>query len=184
MSRDIPPGTDEATRAAALSPIGMVELDFASGFVRMWTGIGDLVWDGPVFTGSGSLGKISTIEETVELRAVGIQLELSGIPPEVLSIANNESWHGRQVRVYFGVLDDRRAFVGEPLQIFSGLMDQMVLVEGSESKITLTCESQQIDLERTKARRYTAEDQRSEYPGDAGMDSVTSLQELEIVWGG
>lgn len=184
MAREIPSGTDEATRAPSLAPIGLVELDFESGFVRTWTGLGDLQWNGVTWTGIGLLGKISTIEETQELRAVGIQLELSGIPPDVLAIANNEQWHGRPARVFFAVLDEHQALVGEPYQVFSGLMDQMSLIEGGEARITLACESRQIDLERTRARRYTTEDQRAEFPGDAGMDHVTSLQEQEIVWGG
>jgi hypothetical protein len=58
----------------------------------------------------------------------------------------------------------------------------MELVEGQTAAIGIQCESDEIDFERNKVRRYTAEDQRSEYTGDAGFDQVTTLQELEIKW--
>lgn len=182
MARDLDADTAAVVQEEVLAPIALVELEFDSETMFLWSGIGDLAWNGNTYTGTGTLGKISAVEETSEIRAVSVQLELSGVPAEVLEIANEESWQGRPVRIYFGVLDGR-AFVGEPVQIFGGLMDQMTLTEGSTASVTLSCESQQIDLERTRARRYTAEDQRAEYPGDKGCDAVAALQELDLHWG-
>jgi hypothetical protein len=182
MSRTIPSGTDAALLAPQLAPIGLVQLAFGSGTVRFWTGVGDLSWGGYTWTGTGTLGKIGQMEETLESRAATLQLELSGIPPDVLAIALAEDWQGREARVYYGVLDDNRQFVGDPFQIRRGLMDQMTLTEGAEATITLAIESRDIDLGRANSRRYTAEDQRGEYPGDRGCDAVALLQSQEIVW--
>lgn len=183
MSRTIPTGTAESLFEPDLWPVGLVQLTFSSGTVWLWTGIGNLEWNGFTWTGAGTLGRIGPVEETAELRAVGVELELSGIPQEVLDIAKNEDWQNRQAVAYYGVLDQSRQWIGEPFQIFGGVMDQMSLREGAESKITLSCESDLIDLERTKARRYTPEDQASEYSGDKFFDAVAALQEIEIMWG-
>jgi hypothetical protein len=83
MSGSTPsPRLTPAAIAAAASPIAapvvLVELDFASGFFRAWTGIGPLHWAGKVFEGLGAIGAVSEIEETVELRAVRLTLSLSG----------------------------------------------------------------------------------------------------------
>ena len=177
--REIHEDTAEALAGETLAPVGLVELEFESGTMRLWDGIGTLTWNGNVFSGVGTLGQIGPVEETTENRAVGVALSLSGIPAEVLTIAHGEGWQQRAARIYYGVLDGR-SFVGEPIQVFAGLMDQMVLTEGEQAQIKLTLESDQIDLERTKARRYTAEDQRSEYAGDAGYDQVPSLQDAVI----
>lgn len=182
MPRDLHDDTADALSGEKLAPIGMVELEFDSGFMRMWTGIGELSWSGFTWSGVGTLGQIGAIEETTEIRAVGVQLQLSGIPAEVLEIANEEDWQSRPARIYYAVLQGR-SFVGEPLKIFEGLMDQMTLVEGEQAAIRLSCESNQIDLERTKIRRYTAEELRSLYPDDKGLDGVAALQEVDILWG-
>lgn len=185
-NRDLSPGLLDATLASSLSPIGLVEMQFGSGTVRFWTGRGPLEWDGETYTGTGTLGKISAIEETTELRPVTVELELSGVPSEVLEIANGESWHGHDVIIHYGALQqsgNRLTLVDEPFQIFKGQMDLMTLVDGTESSVTVSAESKQIDLERHSPRRYTAEDQRNTYPDDAGCDAVASLQNREIVWG-
>lgn len=182
--------TATAVQGETLAPIAMVELGFDSETVRVWSGIGELAWGGYVWQGVGVLGKISAVEETTEVRAVSVQLEMSGLPVSavtedgmsVLDIANQESWQGRSVAIYYAVLDGR-SFVGTPVQVFGGFMDQMTLVDGSTSTIRISCESKQIDLERTMIRRYTAEDQRSEFPEDRGLDAVAALQELDLKWG-
>lgn len=190
MARDLDTATAAAVQGDTLAPIAMVALGFDSGAVRLWSGIGELSWDGHVWYGAGSLGRISPIEETAEIRAVGVQLELSGIPVEaeaedgrtILEIANDEDWQGRSADIYYAVLDGR-SFVGQPAKLFGGLMDTMTLIEGSMATIIVSCESKQIDLERAKVRRYTAEDQRSEFPGDRGADAVAALQNVELRWG-
>lgn len=179
-----------AVQGERLAPIGLVELDYDSGSVYLWTGVGELVWNGNTYIGAGDggadgkqqIGRVGAIEETTEIRAVRVQLELSGCAPEVLAIAVAEDWQGRPVRVRYAVLQGR-AIVGTPLLLFSGLIDNMTVGEGDQASLVLTCESKQIDLERTRARRYTAEDQRAEYPGDKGLDVVAALQEREVHWG-
>ena len=40
-----------------------------------------------------------------------------------------------------------------------------------------------IDLNRSRVRRYTNEDQQIDYPTDVGFEYVQSLQDFEIKWG-
>jgi hypothetical protein len=47
----------------------------------------------------------------------------------------------------------------------------------------LTAESRLIDLERSRERRYTSEDQKIDYPNDKGLEFIADLQDKEIVWG-
>lgn len=186
MSRDLSTGLETAVQAPSISPIGLVEMQFGSGTVRFWTGRGPLVVDGETYTGTGTLGKISSIEETTELKAVSVDLELSGVPANVLTIANGEDWQGRDVIIKYAALQqsgNRLTLVDDPFQIFKGVMDRMTLVDGRESVVTISAESKQIDLERRSPRRYTSEDQRAEFPEDAGCDAVASLQNKEVIWG-
>lgn len=205
MPREIDVDTGAEFEAPRLAPIIMVQLSFDSGNFRVWTGWGTLLWgEGDAFTdhtdfsdgtgwtdtitaewyGVGDLGFVGEIEETTEVRAVGVEIGLSGIPTEVLDIALAESWQGRPGYIYLAVLDDQGQIVGEPLLLIGeAQMDQMKLTEGLKAAISLTLESEMIDLERTKARRFTPEQQRSEFPDDAGLDQVSRLQGIEIKWG-
>lgn len=187
MARDLHTATAAALSGETLAPIGMVELSFASGWVRLWSGIGQLVWNDVTWHGIGALGKIGAIEETIEIRAVGTDLTLSGVPLDLTAddgrqlseIVLDEDWQGREANVYFAVIDGI-TFVGEPVQVFGGVMDQVRLAENA---IVMSCETDLIDLERTRVRRWTPADQRSEYPDDAGCDAVPSVQEIDIKWG-
>ena len=73
-----------AATAPIATPIILVELDFASGPFRAWTGLGPLSWAGRVFEGVGALGAVGEIEETTEIRAVRLTLTLSPVPQEVV----------------------------------------------------------------------------------------------------
>jgi len=60
----------------------------------------------------------------------------------------------------------------------------MVINDGSETAtIQVTVENRLIEFERTRVRRYTAEDQKIDYPNDKGLEFVAEMAEKEIVWG-
>jgi hypothetical protein len=128
------PRLTPAAIAAAASPIAapvvLVELDFASGFFRAWTGIGPLHWAGKVFEGLGAIGAVSEIEETVELRAVRLTLSLSPVPQDVVDIALAErSFRLRPARLWGVLLDAEGAFVADPFPLWAGLMDVMEVTD-------------------------------------------------------
>ena len=72
------------------------------------------------------------------------------------------------------------AFVADPFPLWAGLMDVMEVTDGAEARISLTCESRLVDLERAEVRRYTDADQQAEYQGDRFFEYVPALQEAEI----
>ena len=163
------------------APVVLVELDFASGPFRAWTGLGQLHWAGKVFEGVGSIGAVGEVEETVELRAVRLTLALSPVPQEVVDIALAErSFRLRPARLWGALLDAEGVFVADPFPLWAGLMDTMEVTDGAEPRVALTCESRLVDLERAEVRRYTDADQQAEYPGDRFFEYVPALQEAEI----
>ncbi len=175
-----PQAAASATSLVA-TPIVLVDLDFASGPFRAWTGIGRIAWAGMIFEGVGAIGAIGTIEETLELRAVSLTLSLSPVPQEVLDIALAEqSFRLRRATLWGALLDPQGAFVADPFPLWAGLMDTMEVTDGANPAVTLTCESRLVDLERAEVRRYTDADQQGEYPGDRFFEYVPALQDAEI----
>jgi hypothetical protein len=169
--------------AGTLHPILLAELDFASGLLRLWSGLGPLVWAGVTWTGGGNLVSVAPAAETVELAAAGARLALNGIDSEIVAIALGEAYQGRPFKLWFGALDPDGTAVADPVPLFAGRMDVMTIDDAGETaSIGLTVENRLIALERPKPLRYTAAEQREAYPDDAGLDFVAGLQNREVIW--
>ncbi len=184
MSRELTAGLESETLADQLTPILFAEFEFSGGTVNFWTGFGDFSWDGKVWNGTGYFGGVSAIQEASGMRATGANFVLSGIPAEVISIALGEEYQGRPARLWFAALDSDAKLIDAPYKIFEGRMDIMEMAEAGElANITMSAESELIDLERAREFRYTPEDQSIYFPGDTGFDMVSQLQDANISWG-
>jgi len=185
MARTLPAGFEAATIAEVVVPVILVEALFDSAPVRLWSGIGNLVWNGGTYAGAGALLGVGTAMETQEMRATGMDITLSGVPSELLSLALAEPYQGRECRVYLAVLNTNTgALLADPYMIFSGRMDTMTVSEnGDTASIGLATESRLIDLERSRERRYEDSDQKMDYPSDNFFEYVQSIQDATITWG-
>ena len=180
MSRDIATVVANALGSDVIEPFFAVELEFDSGTLRLWTGIGSKVINGEEYTGAGNFLQISEIQETAEIQAAGATLTLSGIPSEILSFALTEPYQQRPARIYFGLVGEE----ADMAEVFTARMDQMAIEEGPEvCRIQLTIENILVDLERARVLRYTNNDQQSRFPDDRGLEFVESLQNKELFWG-
>ncbi len=70
-----------ALSAGVLVPAFLVSLTFVTGTTYVWSGVGPLVWSGNTYQGVGTLGKIGTISEGIQVRADGTTVTLSGVDP-------------------------------------------------------------------------------------------------------
>ncbi len=183
--RDITAALKTEILSDIVMPVIFVELQFSGGTQRFWTGLGTIGWNGEEWSGTGSFGGISKMEETAQIKAAGVTLSLSGIDSAQLSIAFTQTYQGRPAKVWLGALDvASRALVVDPALVIGGRMDTMVIEEeGSTSKISLSVENELIDLERPREFRYTSEDQKEYFNNDTFFDYVTSLQDAVIYWG-
>lgn len=183
MARDITNDVATQLQAGTVEPALLYEGEFASGFVRLWSGLGPLSWSGHTWTGVGTLGGISDIEETAEIKASGITVTLSGIPSDLIAAVLSDARHGKAGRIYLAFFASG-AIVSDPTLIFEGRLDVPSIDEGGDSaSISITYESELMDLERARERRWTPEDQAIDHEGDKGFDYVASLQDAQIVWG-
>lgn len=184
MSRDLTSGLETATLNPVVRPILLVELDFPSGFVRVWSGYGELSWDGKTWQGVGTLGGVSAVEETDAMKATGVTFRLSGVPLEYVAIALGEHYQGRPAKLWFATLGDNGTITADPFLLFSGRMDVFEDEDSGETAtLYLSAESRLIDLERPRERRFTDQDQKSLYPSDKGLEFVAGLQDKKINWG-
>jgi hypothetical protein len=188
MARNLTELVRQAVGAKRLAPAFLCRMDFASGPLRVWSGAGDLEWNGDTFTGVGSYGGVSAVEETKKASANGIELSLSGVPSNLVNLAMADHYRGRRIRLWMALFDTdgggQFAMMDNPIQIFGGRMDTMRISDsGDTSRIVVSCESRLIDMERPRERRYADADQQELYPGDRGFEYVASLADKEVLWG-
>jgi hypothetical protein len=208
MTRDLPAdlATALATQGTVEGVIALMgEFQFESGTVAMWTGVGPLIYNGVTFEGGGNLVSVSPYEETQELQAKGMVFTLSGVPTNLISIAESENYQSRPMRLYLALVDITSSIeledgtgvlllegggkiklesrVNSIYRLFSGFMDTMTIQDDANgATIQLSCESVASILKRSKTRRYTAEDQKSRFPDDLGLDFIAQLQDKELIW--
>jgi hypothetical protein len=183
LTRGLTQATAAAVQARVVRLALLADMAFASGPLRLWTGIGDLDWSGTIYTGAGGLVGVSEVEEATELRATTTTLTLAGVSAEMVDMALADSWQGRAVSVYLALFDETGALIIDPITMRTARMDQLTWTEGGTVSFALTLEDELADISRVQERRYTDRDQQGEFPGDRLLEYVVASQRQVIRWG-
>jgi hypothetical protein len=161
----------------------LVELDFASGFLRLTNAAQEFTWNGYTWTGAGALGTVSPVEETGDLQARGMAFKITGIDASNVTRALAEHYQGRSAKVWLALLDDNYNIIADPILAYTGRMDIMSIELGQTATITVTSESHLVTWETPKVRRYNHADQLQRFPADLGCEFVEQMVSKELVWG-
>ena len=141
MSRGLSTAVVNALKSDVVRPVTFAKLDFSSSTMYVHDSIGTFTWGGNDWLGVGDFGSVSTIEEGTDISPYSITLELSGLDSTIANIgsAGTEDYYLRDVDIYLGLLDEDEALIEDPNQIWSGFMDVMTLVTGTQgTKHTLS----------------------------------------------
>lgn len=158
--------------------------DFATGTVYLWSGIGEIDFDGKTWVGVGNLAGIEQVKETSQIEATGVRVFLSGIDATLRSLVLDEVRQGDIGTIYIGFIDDTGAVVADPTVAFEGYLDVPTISDnGADIRITIQYENRLRDLERVREFRYTNESQQVLHPGDRGFEYVAGLQDWNGKWG-
>lgn len=188
MSRGLTTGFKTAADAGTVYPMLLGAFDFESAPVNVHTGMGDFVYNGITYSGVGDMGGMSAIDESEETRANGVNFTLNGIPSANVASILSDSYRNRTCTVHLALFSSLTATspITAPAVLFVGRMDQATMDDdGETATINLSAESRLVDLQRSRERRYTDEDQRANpsYTADLGLQYVAGLQDKELLWG-
>ena len=196
MSRTLSEAMQTVATAEVVRPILLVQALFDDVYddetppnlihtqLYLWSGIGDLVVGGITYVGAGTLLSVSPVKESADLAANGMSVTLSGVTDPLISKARDVDYQGRELKIYLGAMDSANSVIADPVLIFSGFMDTMSIQDSADTAtITVSVENRLIEFQRNRVRRYTAEDQKIDYPTDKGLEFVAEIAEKEIVWG-
>ncbi len=123
-TRVVPAEIQEQIDQRDMAPVILIDMEFESGTVYLWSGIGDLLEGGNTYLGVGSFLGIQPIKEATELKAFGTQIILSGIPSELIAAAYQSEYQGRTARIFMGVLSN-----GLVVQVTAIILDLPLITE-------------------------------------------------------
>lgn len=187
MTRNLPAVLSDEVEKESIAWALFLELALDSGAVNIWSGTGDFAWGGKTWSGIGTMGTLSGVSEDTDLADVRIEASLSlhedvaeEALPDLLTEFKDNDPVGRVFTLYLGFFEvDSGALLDDPMTLTAGFIDEVKL---SEAEVNLTLASEQALMARNRIMRLTDQDQRALFPGDAGLEFVTSLDE-EIKWG-
>ena len=166
----------ELTRPVLFVEIAEVE-------VYAHTSIGSISANGSLWVGCGNVGSIGNIEDSGELQAANLDITLGGIPLTELQALMDADLQGSAVNIYIGVLDNNLQLDGDISLLWSGFVDTAPFQYGKEINTTIRCESELVDWQRPRLRRYNNADQQNLFAGDLGFEFCPLMEDLQIDWG-
>jgi hypothetical protein len=187
--RDLTAGVLSAITSPVIRPVVFFEGEYVSGgspaFLRLFTGIGMLSWDGKTWIGGRDLLSISAIRESMSLEAIGFSVKMSGLPADKLSIALQSMRKNKPGKLWLGFFDATNTLIADPYPLRRGRFDMAPIArDGATMTIEARYEGPLARLLIPNERRYTHEDAQLRRPGDKGFDQVPELQDSQDIWGG
>jgi hypothetical protein len=189
--RDLTAAMEAAVQAGTIRPVLLYEGEFYTAgspsvqYLRLFTGVGTLSWDGKTWTGGGGLLAITPLEESREVKAIGFTVSVQGQSSSNIALALASVRQGKPGKLWLGLFDASWALLADPYEIANGRLDYPTIEDSADlCTIAVQYEDRLVDVDRARERRYTGEDQAIDYPTDPGFEFVPALQDMQFMWGG
>ncbi|WLY87275.1 hypothetical protein [Vibrio phage vB_VibM_83AMN] len=160
-----------------------VEIEFDSGTSRVHLREGDLYLNGFLYTGIGTLGNLSTINEENNVNPTQLTATLSGLDNYLLTQTLNEPCVNRGFTAYLVVLDeDEMPSVWDI--IFKGFISESYAVTGKNPAISYKTSNIFEKWSVGLSDRYTDKSHIKKFPGDRFFRYTNQVADRAIYWGG
>ncbi len=174
------PAIAVAVAAGAVRCVYLVRFDFVSVTKRVWTGFGALTTtDAAVWEGMGDIGRIEGLSASINGSAPAGRLVASGVSPDLIATARGEAseYVGRTVQIFLQLFDAQLQVAGAPVPLALRMMTTLEISRDQDSRtIAINHESPYADTRnRPPAGWYSDRDQQKRFPGDRGMERVSTL---------
>jgi hypothetical protein len=204
MPRTMTAAMATALSAEVLYPALLCQMNFSNANVNVWSGLGNVVWNGNTYTGLGDFAGISTISEDSTVEAKNVTLELSGVPLNIISVEAQQDLYLamydlnilQPCQIWLALRYANGAIISDPILSYKGFMDKPDIdIQPETMSLSISLENILVDLNRPSERRYTADDQKMDMPYltakyglsantvDNAFNFVAGLQEDTVYWG-
>jgi hypothetical protein len=182
MARGINASTISALQTDSFSMCHLVQLDFPT-VIRITDWNRDISALSTTFQSSGHLLEIGQSAETSEPRTNSIDLSLSGVSQEYISIFLSSNYMDVRARIWIAVLGANDTVVGAPFLIFDGRIANFGIDDSEQdSVLSVEISSHWKDFELRKGRRTNRNSQQYYFSTDEGMDFAGAVVQ-DLKWG-
>lgn len=182
--RDFTAGMITAIEEAVVRPFFLLKLQFDSGYIYLNSTNRNLTWDSQTWLGNGWFRDFPKITDSNDLAIENLTVKLSGVPLSLIALVLGQSKNKNIGVLYFGLFNESRAIITDPLEMFSGWIDVPKIEDSIDSAvITITIENENADFDVPRESRYTDNDQQAKYAGDTGFRYVATLANKVVTWG-
>lgn len=184
MARELDADYITEIESDRLRPCFLFQAEFQSSILRLWSGYGDLSWDGETYFGNGWFTGFSGIGESRDIKATNLTISLTGVPSSIVSLVLAEALQNKLGYLWLAFLDEAGDLIEDPYLLFEGKLDTADLDDGPDtSNVTLTYETELIDLEKAQESRFTDAWQKAFDPADRGLEYVLTMANWDGFWG-
>ena len=174
-----------AQRTVRLSPL--VFFDFVGDPRRYGFQSGPLrTADGQEWEGTGGVGSISGLATPIGTTAPVVTFQMSGVDARVAALARaaSSTVKGRGVTVFLQVFTEDWGLLGSPISLWDGELDLMRYRAegGGQYTVSVTAETAWTKRSKPPFGFLTDTDQKARFPGDRGLEQVSSLIGKTINW--
>jgi hypothetical protein len=166
-----------------------VEIQLASGWLRLLVGSGVVTLDGKTYVGDdpnyGVLSALEAVTDGMGSNAPALRVTINPKTADAAAELAGQDMQGNAIFVWIAALDRTTGGgLDEPVLIFSGEVDQGVLTVGQGMRsLALDCVSVWERLfDNDDAVRLTNAYHQSAWPGETGFEFVTDIARA-LPWG-
>ena len=192
MTRVLPTSVSTGVEQDKVSVAFLLEMALDSGSVYLWSGQGDLDWNGQTWLGVGGMGAISAVTEDSQMSDARIKATLSHVPvenlPDFVQEFSDNDPVGRSFTLSLAFFDEDTS-ISDVVTLTAGFVDAVSMndgaggADGSSGGIELMLASEAALLSRKRGYRLTDQHQEALFSGDRGLEFVTDTNLAEIRWG-
>ncbi len=135
------------------------------------------------YIGVGGISSVSVTEETADLKATNLVVDLNGLDSTYVAMVLAEQYYGRDASMGLAILDSNYKLIGEPVLLFKGFMSKLLIDLEDKAKVSVELESIFMDWERPRVKRYNTTSQATIDGVDAGFNNVAIIINKEVTWG-
>jgi len=160
--------------------VQLVEMQLASGTLRLTTAGEDVDWGGNTWSRAG-MGSIDPIDDgSAELPGLGFTMP--GANQSDLARVLVEPVEGKTVRVYDALIDPDTHVVADTVLAWTGTLNVPAISDGPVAIVSVTAEHRGVVALRPKPRRYNNAEQQRRYPGDTCFNFDPATDSGPIAW--
>jgi hypothetical protein len=183
MTRAIDAATRAALQAAHVTHFTLIDIDLASGPLRLADLAFEVVVSGQTYLAAQGIGTIEPVKET-DREASGLTFTLFASNQTAFAGALTElkAAQGRTVTLKYCVWDGTTLRVDS--NVWQGVLDVPTILDGDAPQIRITAESLLFGATRPRNTLSSNEDQQARAPGDKFFEYAAQMAEAVIVWPG